>query len=309
MVSTTARPMNLTDWLLLVTLSVLWGGSFVFNGIALRELPPFTIVTLRVGLASVILMVVITLLGLKIPRDRVTLSSFLMMGLLNNIIPFCLIVWGQTRIGSGLASILNATTPLFAVVAAHILTADERMTSNRLLGVLVGLAGVVIMIGTSTLQKLGIDVFAQCAVLIAAVSYALAGIYGRRFKARGIPPLVTATGQVTASTLILIPITLFVDQPWHLAVPSAATWGAVISIATLSTALGYFIYFRILASAGAINLMLVTFLIPVCPIILGAVFMGERLGLQHFAGMAMIGFGLAAIDGRLLNLLRRPEPA
>jgi drug/metabolite transporter (DMT)-like permease len=292
------------EWALLLALSVLWGGSFFFNGVAVKELPPFTIVVLRVGLAALILNFMVRATGQQMPGATRVWAAFLGMGLLNNVVPFSLIVWGQTQIASGLASILNATTPLFAVVVAHVLTADEKMTGNRLAGVLIGFLGVVLMIGPSiSLAGLGNSrIEAQCAVLGAAFSYSLAGIYGGRFKMMGIAPIVTATGQVTASTLLLIPVALLVDRPWTLPAPSLETWTALLGIAALSTALAYVLYFRILATAGATNLMLVTFLIPISAILLGSLVLGERLRPEHFVGMALIGLGLAAIDGRLLRI-------
>ncbi|KQP25000.1 ABC transporter permease [Methylobacterium sp. Leaf102] len=291
--------MSAPEWAMLLCLSVLWGGSFFFTQVALEALPPVTLVTLRVGLAALILNAVVPLSGLAMPRGARVWSAFLGMGLLNNAVPFCLIVWGQTHIASGLAAILNATTPLFTVVAAHFLTADERMTGSRMAGGLVGLAGVAVMVGPAVLAGLGADLLAQVAVLGAALSYACAGLFGRRFRRMGIPPLATAAGQVSASTLILVPIALVVDRPWTLPMPGAAVVGAVVGIAALSTALAYVLYFRILATAGATNLLLVTFLIPVSAILLGAVVLGERLDPRHIVGMALIGCGLAAIDGRL----------
>jgi drug/metabolite transporter (DMT)-like permease len=228
------------------------------------------------------------------------------MGGLNNLIPFSLIFWGQTQIEGGLASILNATTPLWTVLAAHLLTRDEKLTANRLGGVGLGLVGAVIVIGPGSLTRLGLDALAQLAVVGAAVSYAFAGIYGRRFKGR--PPLVIAAGQLTASTVMMLPVALIVDRPWMLPAPGPATWGAVVGLAILSTAVAYVIYFRILATAGATNLLLVTFLIPVSAILLTATFLGERLDPGHFAGMALIGLGLTAIDGRPLRRLRPPVP-
>jgi drug/metabolite transporter (DMT)-like permease len=302
------RTMTPTEWAMLLALSVLWGGSFFFTGIAVKELPPLTIVVLRVGLAAAMLALVLRMLGVRLPRERAVWAAFLGMGLLNNAIPFCLIVWGQTHIASGLAAILNATTPLFTVVVAHVLTHDERMTGNRLAGILIGLAGVVVIIGPGALQSLGSDVLAQVAVLAAAVSYAFAGVLGRRFRRLGVAPMAAATGQVIASTIILLPLALLVDRPWTLPLPSAPVWAAIFGTAALSTALGYILYFRILETAGATNLLLVTFLIPVSAILLGALVLGERLSLPHFLGMALIGAGLAAIDGRLLRLVRRPSP-
>jgi len=296
------RPMTTIEWGLLIALSALWGGSFLFNGILVRELPPLTIVAGRVTLAAVVLWTIVRLSGHAVPRSREVWLAFLGMGVLNNVIPFSLIVWGQTHIASGLASILNATTPLFAVIVAHGMTEDEKMTGRRLVGVLVGFAGVALMIGPSVLSDLGTNVLAQLAVLGAAVSYAFAGIWGRRFRRMGLPPLLPAAGQVTASALIMLPVALVVDRPWTLAVPSQEAWLALFGLAVLATALAYVIFFRILATAGATNLMLVTFLIPVSAILLGALVLGEVLAPKHFAGMALIAVGLAAIDGRVLKM-------
>lgn len=295
---------------MLLALSVLWGGSFFFVGVAVGELPPLTIVLLRVGLAAAGLWLIAFVLGKKMPAGRNLWPMFFAMGLLNNLIPFSLIVWGQSHIASGLASILNATTPLFTVIVAHFLTSDERMTGSRLFGVLAGLAGVIVMIGPGFLAGVGTSVLAQIAVLGAALSYAFAGIFGRRFSRMGVPPLLTATGQVTASTALLAPTVLIIDQPWTLPMPSGQVWAAVIGLALLSTSLAYVLYFRILATAGATNLLLVTFLIPVSAILLGAALLSERLNPEHFLGMALIGLGLAAIDGRVLSVFwgARPNP-
>jgi drug/metabolite transporter (DMT)-like permease len=293
------RTMTAPEWAMLLALSLLWGGSFFFTGIAVKELPPLTIVVLRVGLAAAMLSAALPLFGLALPRRPGVWAAFFGMGLLNNVIPFCLIVWGQTHIASGLAAILNATTPLFTVVVAHALTADERLSPNRLAGVAVGFVGVTLMIGPDALKGIGTDVLAQLAVLAAALSYAFAGVFGRRFRQMGVPPMATATGQVIASTVMLLPVALIVERPWTLPTPSAAAWAAILGIAAFSTAIGYVLYFRILASAGATNLLLVTFLIPVSAIVLGVLVLGERLGVRHFVGMALIGAGLAAIDGRL----------
>lgn len=296
-----AKQMNGQEWAMLVALSVLWGGSFFFVGIAVKELPPVTIVTLRVGLAVIALLLVCRIMGLKLPRDVRVWRAFFGMGVLNNIIPFCLIVWGQTQIASGVASILNATTPLFTVIVAHMLTTDEKISANKLAGIVIGFAGVATMIGPSALSGAGSSLWGQLAILGAAISYAFAGIFGRRFKAMGVAPLVTATGQLSASTLMLVPLALVIDQPWTLATPSVITLGALIGIALLSTALAYLLFFRILSSAGATNLALVTFLIPVSAILLGSLVLGETLEPKHFTGMALIAAGLVAIDGRLLR--------
>lgn len=307
---TAIRPtMAASDWALLILLSVVWGGSFLFVGVAVKELPPLTIVACRVVLAAAVLQLVLAALGLRLPHDRRAWGAFLGMGLLNNAIPFTLIVWGQSHIASGLASILNATTPLFTVVVAHFLTADEKLTGPRLAGVAVGFCGVAVMLGASALAIRDAGVAAQVAVLGAALSYACAGVFGRRFRAMGIRPLTTAAGQVTASSLVLLPLALAVDRPWTLPAPSGGALVSLAGLALVSTAFAYILFFRLLARAGATNAGLVTFLIPVSAILFGVVVLGERLEARHFAGMGLIGLGLVLIDGRLLSGLGRGRSA
>jgi drug/metabolite transporter (DMT)-like permease len=301
------KTMGTTEWAMLLILSLLWGGSYFFIGVAVKELPTLTIMMLRVGIAALTLNFVIRVIGQSLPRDPKIWLAFFGMGLMNNVIPQSLIVWGQTQIPSGLASILNATTPLFGVLIAHFFTGDEKMTGRKLAGVVVGFAGVAIMIGPSALSGLGTHVWAQVAVLLASAFYGISGVYGRRFKRMGVEPMMTATGQLTASTLMIAPLALLVDHSWTLAMPSFDTWAAIGGLAILSTALAYLLFFRILATAGTTNLLLVTFLIPVSAVLLGFLFLGEHLETKHFIGMAGIALGLAAIDGRLLNLIRRPS--
>lgn len=291
------------EWLLLTILSIVWGGSFFFVGVAVEALPPLTIVALRVSLATFALMGVVYFTGLKMPTNPRIWVAFIFMGVVNNVIPFTLIVWGQTYIASGLASILNATTPMFTIVAAHFLTKDEKITNNKIIGVIIGIAGVVIMLGHEALGGLGDSVFAQLAVLGAAISYALAGIYGRRFMQLGIKPVVTATGQVTGASLILIPLALFYDKPFTLPMPGFEIWLAILGLALISTAFAYILYFRILSTAGATNLLLVTLLIPVSAILLGTVILGEQLETKHMVGMGLISIGLLSIDGRAFHAI------
>ena len=309
----TSMRMGAIEWGLLLALAVLWGSSFFFNAIAITGLPPLTVVLGRVGIAALALLTLVWVRVGRMPIEPRTWLAFLIMSALNNVVPFTLIVWGQTRIGSGLASILNATTPLWTVLLADRLIGDERLTVPRLAGVVVGLLGVIVIIGPEALSGAGADLTAQVAVLAAAVSYALAGIFGRRFRAMGITPLVTATGQVTATTLVMLPLVLVIDRPWLLAAPSWEAAGAVASLAILCTALAYVLYFRILATAGATNLLLVTFLIPVVALVLGCAVLSERLEPSQVAGMALIVLGLATIDGRMMRVIawfapsRRPR--
>lgn len=299
------KQMSMQEWAMLAVLSLLWGGSFLFIGILVKVWPPFTIVTARVGLAALALWIIVRASSVPIPKSPKVWLAFLGMGLLNNVIPFCLIVWGQTRIPGGLAAIFNATTPLFGVIIAHFLTNDEKLTVNRLIGVLVGFAGVVVMIGPAVFSGFGGDTLGELAVMLAAVSYAFAGIFGRRFKAMGLPPLLPAAGQVTASTIVLLPVALLLDKPWTLPVPGLETIGALLGLALLSTAVGYVLFFKILATAGATNLMLVTILIPPSAIVLSAIVLGDHVEPRHLAGMVLIGLGLMAIDGRIWRHLRK----
>ena len=288
------------EWMLLVLLSVIWGGSFFFNGIALREFPTLSIVTARVGLAALALLLLMRMLGQGIQLNRQILKAFFGMSFLNNVVPFSLIVWGQQHIASGVASILNATTPLFTMLVAHWFTTDEKINPRRLLGVLTGMGGVGLMMGLDSMESSGFHLLGQSAILLAAFSYGLAGVYGKRFAQLGISPLATATGQLCASSMILIPLTLWIDQPWTMTIPSIEGMGSLLGIALLSTALAYVIYFRLLKTAGATNLLLVTLLIPVSAIILGVFLLDESLEPQHLSGMAVISLGLLIMDGRLL---------
>jgi drug/metabolite transporter (DMT)-like permease len=303
--STSPAPLRMgtTEWLLLVALSVLWGGSFLFVKIAVAEIPPLVLVLARVALAAAILHIVLRLSGLSLNLGRPVWLSFFGMGVLNNLIPFSLIFWGQAQIQVGLASILNATTPLFGVIAAHLLTQEEKATPQKIAGVLAGIGGVAILMGPDAISGLGSNLMPQLACLGAAVSYAVSSVYGRRF--RTLPPLVTATGQLSATTLMMMPVVAIFSPPWHLPMPSAPVIWSVIGLATVSTALAYAIFFHIMKTAGGSNVNLVTFLIPPSAILMGAILLEEALLPRHFAGMAAIFIGLALIDGRVLKLLRR----
>ena len=291
--------MNLADWLMLIALSVLWGGSFFFVGIAVKELAPFTIVFIRLSLAALTLWIVILVVRIPVPGSISAWRALMIMGILNNVIPFSLIVWGQSHIESGLASIFNAMTPLFTVLVAGTFLADERISGMKIIGVLLGLCGAAVMVGSDALMGIGTDVLAQLAVMGAAVSYGFSTVFGRRLKSFALNPIALAAGQVTMSSLILAPVALLIDRPFSQAMPGLNIWAALIALAVFSTALAYILFFKVLTSAGATNVSLVTFLVPVSAIFLGFVFLDERLQLTHIAGMILIAAGLSAIDGRL----------
>ena len=296
------------DWGLLVLLSLLWGGSFLCVGIAVQELPVLTIIALRVSLAALVLWGIALFSGHQLPRGGKTWQAFLALGLLNNVIPFGLIVFGQQTIGAGLAAILNATTPLWTVLIAALFLADERFSKQKLFGVLLGLVGVIVMVGPDSLAGISRNLGAQLAVLGATLSYAFASVFGRRFAAAKISPLHTALGQVTASSFILVPLALMIDTPWASALPSQATIFAILGLAVLSTAGGYLLFFNILERAGATNVSLVTLLIPPSAIAMGMLFLEETLQGIHFIGLALIILGLLSLQGRLFRL-SRPKQA
>lgn len=301
--SSTTKTMGYWEWSLLIILSIIWGGSFFFIKVIVAELHPFTAVFGRVFMAAIVLNLIVLATGHRMPSSLRLWAMFLVMAFFNNLLPFSLIFWGETQIASGLASILNATTPLWTVLLAHFLTSDEKLTPNRFSGVVFGLLGVVIMIGPAVLMGLGFKVLAQLAVVGAAISYSIGTIYGKRFMK--IAPIVLATCQLTCSTLMMIPIMIFVNRPWLLPMPSIKIWAALLSLAILCTAFAYVIYFRLLSTIGATNLMLVTFLIPVSATLLGMTILGERLEIRHFIGMGLIGISLLWIDGRLLQVTKR----
>ncbi|MDQ0421270.1 drug/metabolite transporter (DMT)-like permease [Peteryoungia aggregata LMG 23059] len=299
----TNQSMGLTDWALLLTLSVLWGGSFFFSKVALSELPPLSVVLARVSIAALALFVYLRLSRQFLPADATTWTAFFGMGLLNNLIPFTLLFWGQTQIASGLASILNATTPIFSILVAHFLTSDEGITRNKLVGIALGFLGVTVLMAGNHVKTEAIPLLPLLACLGAALSYGFAGVFGRRFRRMGISPATSAFGQVSATTLMMIPVVALVDTPWHLPMPGMTTVAALLGLGLLSTALAYILFFRILAVGGAINSSLVTLLIPVSAILLGYLFLGERLASNHFAGMGLIALGLLSIDGRFFRWL------
>ena len=296
--------MTITDWLMLFLLGFIWGASFFFIGVAVLELPPLTIVLIRVSIAAIVLWSILLIRGVELPTAPGVWLAFLVMGLLNNVISFSLIVWGQQYIASGLAAVLNGTVPIFTVLLAGFVLADEKINGQKIGGVILGFIGVLIMLSPAIDSDTPFYLLGQLAILGAALSYSFAGIFGRRFRELAISPMLAAAGQVTASTLILLPITLIIEQPFSLASPSLLTWFSLLSLAVVCTAFAYILYFKILASAGATNLSLVTLLVPVSAIVLGAMFLQESLSATQYAGMACIAVGLVVLDGRIWRLKR-----
>ena len=297
----TAKTMDSQDWGLLILLSVLWGGAYFFAGVAVKELPPLTVVLARVFLAAIALLPIFWYFGHSMPKSLTSWLPFIGMGLLNNVIPFGLIFAGQTQITVGLSAIINAMTPLFTVIVMASFQ-EERLTLNRVIGVLLGVVGVAILRGfdgnVDASQTLGI---ALC--LGAALSYGFAALWGRRFLA-GVPPVKSATCQLICSTAIMLLVVSVVDQPWNLALPSQNTIWSILALAVFGTALAYIVFFKILVRAGPSNVMLVTLLIPVTALLLGNVFLDEAIRAKEVIGACVIGLGLLFIDGRVIDRLR-----
>jgi len=295
--------MRTADWLLLVLLSVLWGATFLFISVAVREIPPFTLVLARVALAALVLAPLVYAFGHRLPATLAAWRPFLVLALLNNVIPFTLIAYGQARIAGALAAVLNATTPLFTLIIARVL-AHEPLTASKLAGVVLGIAGVAVLMGPEALDANAASLTGMLCVLGGALSYGFAALWMRRLRA--IPPLVSSAAQLTCSALVLLPCAAIVDRFWLLPQPGTAAVAAVLALAVVSTALAYIVFFRISATAGPGNVMLVTLLIPVTATALGVLVLGERLALNQIAGALVIASGLVVIDGRLIGWLTGP---
>lgn len=301
-----APKIDLTSGLLLLGLATVWGGSFFFAEVALREVPPLTIALHRVFWAVPALFLVVLYRGLRIPRSIRAWSCYLVMGALNNAIPFSLIFWGQTNIGSGLASILNSTTAFFGVIVAGVLLVDERLTTNKIIGAMFGVFGVAAIMGLDALTSFDLRNLAQLAILGAALSYAFAGVWGKRFLS-DYPPVMNAFGMLVGSTILMIPVA-FISEGVPAVSLSAEVWASLIAVAILSTAVAYLFYFKILARAGSANLMLVTLLIPPIAVGLSVTILGETMGNEALFGFGLIAVGLLVTDGRLLDKLRQKTP-
>ena len=303
--SAEGKAMDGREWLLLLALSSLWGSSFFFYKILGHTLPSLTIVLGRVGLAAIVLNAVLITRGMRLTR-AMPWGSFMLLGVLNSAVPFTLFAWGETQVTSGMAAMLNTATPVFSLMLVYLL-GREAPRWAKLVGVVLSLAGVAVLIGPTALAGAGGKLGGEAACLMAALSYAIGGQFARRLQR--MPPMQVATGQLTASTLVVLPLAAILDRFWLLPAPAAGTWAALAGIALLCTALAYILFFRIMATAGATNAMLVTFLLPVSALLLGWLFLGEPIPMRAYAGMALIGAGLAAIDGRVLRLARVRVPA
>jgi drug/metabolite transporter (DMT)-like permease len=298
--------MDARDWSRLVFLSVLWGATFFFTSLALRELPPLTLVFLRLSIATLILLPIIWLHKIKLPSSIAGWQPYAVMALINNVIPFSLIVMAQTYIPSGMASVLNATTPVFTVLVAAAF-GDERLILRRVVGVLLGLTGVIVLRGFA----FEIDSDQTIGILLslgATVSFGFSALWATR-KLTGKPPLATATFQLMSASVMMFCLAVVFDRPWQLEMPGGVTWSAILGLASLSTALAFIVFFQIIIRSGASTVMLVTLLVPVSAILLGYFILGEYIATREIIGALIIGSALLVMDGRIFRLFRRSRKA
>lgn len=297
--------MGRVEWAMLGLLALVWGSAFLFIKVAVSSFDPVTYVWIRLVIAATALILFARIAGHGLRFPPVVWASVALLALLNNVVPFILFGWGTQHIASGLAAILQATTPIFGVMVAHISTADERLTRARLTGVVVGFGGVVTMIGPQLASDGGDHLLAQLACLLASALYALAGVFARRFKAMGVNPMQLAAAQFIAGAVLLAPVALTFGQPLASLPHSWKAWGAVATLAIICSAFAYVVFFRLIERAGATNSLLVTLLVPPVAILVGTLVLGEHLGTNQLLGLAFIGGGLAIIDGRAVKTLRR----
>lgn len=297
---TQSPKLDSTGWLLIGILSILWGGAFFLIEVGLRSYPPITLVFMRLVLAVPPMWIAMRLMGQRLPSEVRVWGLLAVVGALNCALPFILFFWGQQYLDSGYASILNATTPLWGVITAHFLTSDEKATPARILGVLIGMAGIVVMVGPEAMKGLSNNLLAQLACIISTIFYSFAAIYGRRLSQTELTPMAVATGQTMMAALMMVPVVVLVDQPWTMAAPRLDSTLAGLTLALFSTALAYTLYFRLIDRSGASNAQLVAFLMPILAVILGIAFLGESLSGGQIAGAALVAIGLAILDGRLV---------
>ncbi|MEL6640364.1 MAG: DMT family transporter [Pseudomonadota bacterium] len=286
-------------WAELGLLSLIWGASFLSIRIALDEIGPLTAVAHRTCWAAVVLWAVVLIGRYKIPTNPRVWAAFLIMGLLNNVIPFSLMAWGQLHIETGLTSILNAATAIFGVVLAAFFFADERLTPQRALGVGIGFFGVCTAIGLQAFVSFDLRSLGQLAVIAGTISYALAGVWARRHLG-GLPPQVAAAGMLTGASVMSLPLAVAVEGPIAFDL-APRTYAAIAYYALVATAFAYLLYYRVLAMAGSGNLLLCTLLVAPVAIVLGALVLGESLRVNAYIGFTILAVGLLILDGRLFQ--------
>ena len=298
------------DWVLLLFCALCWGSAYTFNRVIVAELPSLTITAARLVVAASFLTLLATLQGVRLPPFGRQWQAFFVFTLFSNVVPFLFVLRGQRETASGLAAVIGATTPLFVILLAHVFTTDERMQGRKVAGVIVGMSGVAVVVGTDALSGWSSGLAAKLSLVFAALLYAIGAVYSKRIV--GLPPIAMAAMQMICGLVITFPLAILIDQPWSLPPPSTKVVLAVIGTAIIGSSLSAIAYFHILKRAGATNAMLVTLLVPITPILLGGVLFGERLLAREVIGATIIGAALLLIDGRplrwIMQRMRRKMP-
>ena len=295
--------MNNKTWLLVILLGFIWGSSFLFTEILLNYINPVLIVFFRVSLASIILIIyVLFFTNLKFNLSKEILLTFFTMGLLNNVIPFLLIAYAQETITGGLASILNANTSFFTIFLASLFLKDEKLTNYRLLGIIIGIIGVVVIVGFENLSEFKNYNFGIVLMLFSCLSYSFAGIFAKT-KLTNIHPTISATGMLSMSTIILFPFIIIYNGNELININSTVLYYSCM-FAFICTVLAYFLYFKILETNGAGNLLICTIIIPPSSILLNAFFINEIIKIYELIGLIIITLGLIILDGRIINYIK-----
>jgi drug/metabolite transporter (DMT)-like permease len=297
--------MRLKNFLLLLMLASLWGPSFLFIKVAVAEIPPFTLVLARVGIAALFLYTLLRLNKRALPAPGRVWLHLAIVALFHNALPFALLSWGEQRIDSALASIINGMTPIFTILIAHLLTSDDRLSPTKVGGVMLGMAGMVLLVAPSLLDGVQATTLGLLAVVFVSASYGLALVYSRQ-KLRGLPPLVAPTSQMLLATLYLLPLSLLFDRPFSLPAPSLAAAGSILALALLTT-IAFIVYYRLVQTADASYASMVTYLAPIFGVLLGVMVLGERLAWNAFVAFALILLGVMVVNG-VFRELPRPRP-
>lgn len=292
----------------LLLLGSIWGASYLFIKVAVQVFPPLTLVTLRVVMAALTSLLILRMRGIALPRSRALWGTFLVMGLFNGVVPYSLITWGEQRIDSGLTAILIATSPIFTAIFAHLFLHDERMTVTKIVGILLGFAGVAILIGPAAVAGAGQSLMGDLAVVLASASYGATIVYARKHL-RGVTPMAASAGQMVMASAAILPVALLVDQPWRLSLSDAGAVlpavAALVMLAVVGTSLAYLLYYWLIREVGATNASLVTYISPFTSILWGTLLLGERLKLADFVGFGFILAGLAVINGYVRQIAQR----
>jgi drug/metabolite transporter (DMT)-like permease len=277
---------------LLVLLATLWGGSYTFIKLGVATIPPVTLIAGRTLIAGLLLLVIMGARGIRLPRDAATWRRFLFQACLNNVIPWTLIAWAERSVDAGLATILNSTSPIFTFFLTLMIAHQDRPTFRKLFGVVAGMAGICLIIGTQALHGLGEQLVAQMAIVVATLCYAGGAVFSRGFK--GLDPMAPAAGSLLCGAAILLPISVFVERPWTL-MPSSTSVLALLALAVFSTAIAFVIYFRLIQTLGSVGTTAQAYLRVPIGVALGVLLLGERLSPTAWIGLACVVVGVAAM--------------